>query len=279
MKETFYFQHDYNARNDPKLQDVLIDLGAEGIGIFWCLVEQLYEQGGKMPLRSCRSIAFALHVDLSKVEAVVNNYGLFKNDGVDMWSESIMKRLNKRKCLSDKRKQSASARWRSAESTDQTDAIASNSHAIASNFDANAEQSHPQEHAIASSSDANAEQLHTQEDAIASNSDAIAPYKEKERKINIIEKEINKEREKHETAKRFVPPSLEEVKARIEEKGYSFDAESFIAFYQSKNWYVGRNKMRDWRAAMVTWQKRQDEFPRRNGRTGFISTKKANEEW
>ena len=32
MKEVYYFQHDYNARNDPKLQDVLIDLGVEGIG-------------------------------------------------------------------------------------------------------------------------------------------------------------------------------------------------------------------------------------------------------
>lgn len=271
MKETFYFQHDYNARNDPKLQDVLIDLGAEGIGIFWCLVEQLYEQGGKMPLRSCRSVAFALHVDLSKVDAVVNNYGLFKNDGVDMWSESILKRLNKRKCLSDKRKQSASARWRSSESTDQADAIASNS-------DANAEQLHPRESAIASVSDANAEQLHEQEDAIASNSDAIAPYKEKESKINIIEKEINKEREAHETAKRFVPPTLEEVRERIKEKGYTFDAESFVAFYQSKNWYVGKNKMKDWRAAMVTWQNREKDYYRR-ARTPTSTTKKANEEW
>ena len=59
MKDTFYFQHDYNARNDPKLQDVLIDLGVEGIGVFWCIIEQLYEQGGKLPLRSCKSIAFA----------------------------------------------------------------------------------------------------------------------------------------------------------------------------------------------------------------------------
>lgn len=78
MKETFYFQHDYNARNDPKLQDVLIDLGVEGIGVFWCIIEQLYEQGGTLPIRSCKSIAFALHVDCNVVERLVHDYGLFK---------------------------------------------------------------------------------------------------------------------------------------------------------------------------------------------------------
>ena len=50
MKDTFYFQHDYNARTDPKLQDVLIEHGAAGLGVFWCVVEQLYEQGVRLYL-------------------------------------------------------------------------------------------------------------------------------------------------------------------------------------------------------------------------------------
>lgn len=112
MKETFYFQHDYNARNDPKLQDVLIDLGVEGIGVFWCIIEQLYEQGGTLPIRSCKSIAFALHVDFKCVERLVNDYGLFKNDGENIWSESVLNRLNRRSEISDKRKLAALARWR-----------------------------------------------------------------------------------------------------------------------------------------------------------------------
>ena len=112
MKETFYFQHDYNARNDPKLQDVLIDLGIEGIGVFWCIIEQVYEQGGTLPIRSCKSIAFALHVDCNVVERLVHDYGLFKNDGEKMWSESVLNRLNRRKDISDKRKLAALARWR-----------------------------------------------------------------------------------------------------------------------------------------------------------------------
>ena len=112
MKETFYFAHDYNARNDPKLQDVLIDLGVEGIGVFWCIIEQLYEQGGTLPIRYCKSIAFALHVDCNVVERLVHDYGLFKNDGENMWSESVLNRLNRRSEISDKRKLAALARWR-----------------------------------------------------------------------------------------------------------------------------------------------------------------------
>lgn len=112
MKETFYFAHDYNARNDPKLQNVLFDLGVEGIGVYWCTIEQLYEQGGKLPLHYCKSIAFALHVDFKCVERLVNDYGLFKNDGENIWSESVLNRLNRRSEISDKRKLAALARWR-----------------------------------------------------------------------------------------------------------------------------------------------------------------------
>ena len=247
MKDSYYFQHDYNARNDPKLQDVLIELGVEGIGVFWCIIEQLYEQGGKLPLRYCKSIAFALHVDFKCVERLVNDYGLFKNDGENMWSESVMNSLNRRSEVYDKRKLAALARWRQGiENQSQTQAPASCRQVIS-----------------------NASEMQMQ-----SNSNANAEHKGKE----IKEKEIIKEREKEKTARRFIPPTLEEVKARIIEMGYTFDAEAFIAFYQSNGWMVGKSKMKDWRAAMVTWQKREPRFPRGGGKSSS-TTKKANEEW
>ena len=246
MKETFYFAHDYNARNDPKLQNVLFDLGVEGIGVFWCIIEQLYEQGGKLPLHYCKSIAFALHVDFKCVERLVNDYGLFKNDGQNMWSESVLNRLNRRTEVSEKRKLAALARWRqSIENQSQT-----------------------QTPANCGQINANASVMQMQ-----SNSNANAEHKVKE----IKEKEIIKEREKEKTARRFIPPTVEEVKARIDEMGYTFDAEAFIAFYQSNGWMVGKSKMKDWRAAMVTWQKREPRFPR--GGKSSSTSKKANEEW
>lgn len=57
---------------------------------------------------------------------------------------------------------------------------------------------------------------------------------------------------------RFTPPSVGEVRAYCAEKGYTFDPESFVAFYESKGWKVGRNPMKSWQAACTTWQKRQE---------------------
>jgi hypothetical protein len=64
---------------------------------------------------------------------------------------------------------------------------------------------------------------------------------------------------------RFVPPSLEEVRAYCESKGYSFDPEAFHAFYESKGWKVGKNPMKSWKAACVTWQKRREKDGPVNG--------------
>lgn len=55
---------------------------------------------------------------------------------------------------------------------------------------------------------------------------------------------------------RFCPPSVEAVKAYCDEKGYHIDAEQFVAFYEAKGWYIGKNKMKNWKQALVTWEKR-----------------------
>lgn len=56
---------------------------------------------------------------------------------------------------------------------------------------------------------------------------------------------------------RFRPPTVEEVQAYCDDKGYTFDAEQFVAFYDSKGWKVGRNPMKSWQAACTTWAKRE----------------------
>lgn len=60
-----------------------------------------------------------------------------------------------------------------------------------------------------------------------------------------------------EKGRRFTPPTVEEVRAWCSKKRYTFDPEAFHAFYESKGWKVGRNPMKSWQAACVTWQKRQ----------------------
>lgn len=56
--------------------------------------------------------------------------------------------------------------------------------------------------------------------------------------------------------KRFVVPSLEEVQAYCTERNNGIDAQRFIDFYSAKNWYVGKNKMVDWKACIRTWENR-----------------------
>lgn len=52
----------------------------------------------------------------------------------------------------------------------------------------------------------------------------------------------------------FKPPTVEEVKAYITEKGYTFDAEMFVSYYESRGWMLGKTKMKSWQAACRTWQ-------------------------
>lgn len=63
--------------------------------------------------------------------------------------------------------------------------------------------------------------------------------------------------------KRFSPPTLEEVKAYCLERDNQVDAEQFIDFYSSKGWMVGKNPMKDWKACVRTWEKRNQ--PKTNG--------------
>lgn len=56
-------------------------------------------------------------------------------------------------------------------------------------------------------------------------------------------------------AKRFTPPTLEEVTAYCIERGNNVDAQHFIDYYTSNGWLVGKNKMKDWKAAVRTWER------------------------
>ena len=54
---------------------------------------------------------------------------------------------------------------------------------------------------------------------------------------------------------RFIPPSVEEVREFCQEKNHSIDPEKFVDYYTSNGWMVGRNKMKDWKAAVRSWAK------------------------
>ena len=61
--------------------------------------------------------------------------------------------------------------------------------------------------------------------------------------------------------KRFTPPSLEDVKAYCDERKNGVDPQAFIDFYTSKGWKIGKETMHDWKAAVRTWERREEQQP------------------
>ena len=85
------------------------------------------------------------------------------------------------------------------------------------------------------------------------------PFFEKPKKGKEKEKEqeispLNPPRGKRE---RFTPPTVEDVAAYCLERKNGIDPEEFVAFYASKGWKVGSSPMKNWRAALITWEKKR----------------------
>ena len=62
---------------------------------------------------------------------------------------------------------------------------------------------------------------------------------------------------------RFQKPSIEEIRQYCISRNNSVDPEQFFNFYESKGWIIGKSPMKDWRAAVRTWEKREKEVPQR----------------
>ena len=66
---------------------------------------------------------------------------------------------------------------------------------------------------------------------------------------------VSSAKPKHTHTKRFTPPTVDEVRAYMLERGTTSDPERFVDFYESKGWMVGKNKMKDWKAAVRNWER------------------------
>ena len=64
------------------------------------------------------------------------------------------------------------------------------------------------------------------------------------------------EADKPPTRSRFSPPTVDEVRSYCQERGNHVDPDRFVDFYASKGWRVGNQPMKDWKAAVRTWEKR-----------------------
>ncbi len=209
-KNTPYLPHDSNAKDDPKCVMLIDQLGQEGYGIFWTLIETLRDQPDyKYPLNLLPALARRYNTTAEKMSNVVRSYGLFtiEEDKI-FFSESLIRRMIPLEAKRAKARESALTRWNKCER---------NANALPSDSERNA--------------------------------GAMLRREENRREENKKENSIK------EKATRFSPPTPEEIKIYCDERNNNIDPERFFDFYTSKGWMVGKSKMKDWKAAIRTWEK------------------------
>jgi len=106
------------------------------------------------------------------------------------------------------------------------------------------------------------------------NNDESSPNDQKQNATNNHKPITNNHKPKN---KRFKKPSVEEVAAWCIEKQYEVDPDQFWNFYESKDWMVGKNKMKSWKACLVTWVKRQKNNVSRGTSGGGSMVSRAGE--
>lgn len=108
-KDAYYFSHDANAQDDPKCMLLIDQMGMEGYGIFWALVERLRnEKDYKLPTSIISALSKRWNTSKEKVETVIKNYGLFSIEGDSFFSNRLK---NSMELKSLKAKESISYRW------------------------------------------------------------------------------------------------------------------------------------------------------------------------
>ncbi len=78
-------------------------------------------------------------------------------------------------------------------------------------------------------------------------------------KVETVQNGTPRDKVEQKKSATFVPPTVAEVDAYNKERRNGLDAQQFVDFYESKGWKVGAVKMKDWRAAVRTWEKRHAE--------------------
>lgn len=96
MKDAYFFPHDSNAQNDPKIMLLMDEMNPEGVGIYWLLIETLRDQHGyRCPIELLPSLARRWNTSVENVEKVVNDFNLFQVENGFFFSDSFDRRMRR----------------------------------------------------------------------------------------------------------------------------------------------------------------------------------------
>lgn len=79
------------------------------------------------------------------------------------------------------------------------------------------------------------------------------------------------------STKKFIKPTVEEIKKYCEERNNNIDAEEFYDFYESKGWKIGKSTMKDWKASIRTWERNDKKTTNKKNNRSYLD--ELEEKW
>ena len=227
-----WFQHDSDATQDAKIKKLLIRYGAVGYAVYFHCLELIANDVSET------NLTFELEHDSEIIADDLHIKGTATQSGQDL-VEEIMKYIvelglfscsdNRIFCLKLAKRMSLS--------------ITSNREFRAKIAQIKDQFNHD-------------EVMTNHDDAMTNHGLVMKPY-------HTIPYHNNNTNTDNIGRKRFEKPSLADVQAYCAERGNSVDAQKFVDYYESNGWRVGKNPMKDWRAAVRTWERNNQQSNQR----------------
>ena len=329
------FTHDQNARNDERLLNVRAHEGAEGYGIYFMILERLFDSEEFTCVRDYRLLAFDFRVSAGKVKRVVEDYDLFlfTPDGTRFYSERFARQMKEAEKAAQKRaisgKKGAESRWEKQNemalpSKSMANAIDNDGNAIPDEKDAKPkEERETPPHTPYKEKEENkyiynyARACEEKEAGAAlegytdvdpepkDDSETIEPpagadhngastetlqvtgetlqaetvEAETVQEEGPVKPKRKRKRKTFDENGEMIKPTVEEVAAYVREKGYTdVDPELFVSHYGARGWMMGKNKMKDWRLAVVIWKKYEEKGVFKTGQKNGAYSRRDREE-
>jgi len=299
-KQAYYFSHDSNARNDEKILAVRMRHKAEGYAIYFMILERLREDANGMSIKDYNVLAFDFRVQASKVKSIVEDFGLFDftEDGKFFYSKRLKNNMNTLNNFIKKQKENgkkggnpnfikgkSNPYYNKDNLKDNPNITQALSQTLPYKRKGNKSNIitpltplegviPPNENFENSKKNSVGDERKTEQQTRQASFPVNAEKKEKEK--SCAKKE--KEKRKGLATPLFIKPTQAELADFFEQKqnGHFYsgidpalEAEKFFNFYESKGWFVGKNKMKSWRHAAANWycrtleKKSKDEKPKR----------------